>query len=285
MLFIGREYTHESAELAVRDDQVIGQPHRDTRDRAGAGHHAGRRPGDRVGRTCHQGRAGRLRNRRPEAGGVSAPVGAPDARRRSGRRRVALSAAGGPLVAYLDVMAPDPDAITIVVVPEYVVRHWWERVLHNRTAERLRHALLAGRTPSSRGCHTGRSSARHGDRAARQKANGRMRRRGPPGIDRPPERRRSAGPIAGATLRADGREQWAGPVRARRARTERGLDRPAGGRCGGAAGEAGAHQVIAVHVIEVDWMHDLADVVPGSQQRASEVLDRAEAQAERNGQR
>jgi nucleotide-binding universal stress UspA family protein len=42
-------------------------------------------------------------------------------------------------------------------------------------------------------------------------------------------------------------------------------------------------EVIAVHVIEVDWTHDLADMVPGSQQRASEVLDRAEAQAERAG--
>jgi len=54
----------------------------------------------------------------------------------------------------------------------------------------------------------------------------------------------------------------------------------------GAAGRLGKQartEVIAVHVIEVDWTHDLADVVPGSQQRASEVLDRAEAQAERSG--
>ncbi len=42
-------------------------------------------------------------------------------------------------------------------------------------------------------------------------------------------------------------------------------------------------ELTAVHVIEVDWTHDLAEVVPGSQQRASEVLDRAEAQAERYG--
>ncbi len=42
-------------------------------------------------------------------------------------------------------------------------------------------------------------------------------------------------------------------------------------------------ELMAVHVIEVDWTHDLAEVVPGSQQRASEVLDRAEAQAERYG--
>ena len=48
----------------------------------------------------------------------------------------------GPLVTYLDVMDTDPDAMTIVVVPEFIVRHWWERVLHNRTAERLRHALI-----------------------------------------------------------------------------------------------------------------------------------------------
>ncbi|HXQ96162.1 MAG TPA: hypothetical protein VN800_04500 [Candidatus Acidoferrales bacterium] len=48
----------------------------------------------------------------------------------------------GPLVTYLDVMDPDPDTITIVVVPEFVALHWWERVLHNRTAERLRRALI-----------------------------------------------------------------------------------------------------------------------------------------------
>lgn len=42
-------------------------------------------------------------------------------------------------------------------------------------------------------------------------------------------------------------------------------------------------ELIAVHVIEVDWTHDLAEVVTGSQQRASEVLDRAEGQAERYG--
>ncbi len=42
-------------------------------------------------------------------------------------------------------------------------------------------------------------------------------------------------------------------------------------------------ELVAVHVIEVDWRHDLADVVPGSQQRASEILDRAEGQAEKAG--
>jgi len=55
----------------------------------------------------------------------------------------------GPLMAYLDVLdrawPPDkPEPITFVVIPEYVARHWWERVLYNQSARRLR-ALLVGR--------------------------------------------------------------------------------------------------------------------------------------------
>ncbi|MEA2631747.1 MAG: hypothetical protein QOE66_1966, partial [Chloroflexota bacterium] len=53
----------------------------------------------------------------------------------------------GPLVAYLDVLdsgtPPDkPSPITFVVVPEYVARHWWERILYNQSSKRLRTALL-----------------------------------------------------------------------------------------------------------------------------------------------
>jgi hypothetical protein len=48
-----------------------------------------------------------------------------------------------PFVAYLDVMAPsEPDTITIVVLPEYVPRHWWERLLYNQTVRRVREALI-----------------------------------------------------------------------------------------------------------------------------------------------
>lgn len=47
-----------------------------------------------------------------------------------------------PFVTYLDVTFRDPDITTIVVIPEYVARHWWERVLYNQTARRLRAALL-----------------------------------------------------------------------------------------------------------------------------------------------
>jgi amino acid transporter len=48
----------------------------------------------------------------------------------------------GPLVSYVDVMAPDPETLTFVILPEYLVRHWWERYLHNQVAERLRHELI-----------------------------------------------------------------------------------------------------------------------------------------------
>ena len=53
----------------------------------------------------------------------------------------------GPLTAYLDVLdmawPPDKEApITIVVLPEYVARHWWDRMLYNQTAKRLKAALV-----------------------------------------------------------------------------------------------------------------------------------------------
>ena len=52
-----------------------------------------------------------------------------------------------PVLAYLDVLdqawPPDkPAPITIVVLPEYVARHWWERVLYNQTSKRLKQAIL-----------------------------------------------------------------------------------------------------------------------------------------------
>ena len=47
-----------------------------------------------------------------------------------------------PVVAYLDVTTKDPELVTIVVVPEYVGRHWWDRILYNQTTRRLRDELL-----------------------------------------------------------------------------------------------------------------------------------------------
>ena len=56
-------------------------------------------------------------------------------------------ALAGPLAAYLDVLdrawPPDkPEPITFVVIPDYVASHWWERILYNQSARRLRSILL-----------------------------------------------------------------------------------------------------------------------------------------------
>ena len=53
----------------------------------------------------------------------------------------------GPMQAYLDVLdetwpKDKEDPITFVVIPEFVARHWWERILYNQSARRLRSALL-----------------------------------------------------------------------------------------------------------------------------------------------
>jgi hypothetical protein len=56
----------------------------------------------------------------------------------------------GPLLAYLDVLdqawpRDKKGPITFVIVPEYVARSWWERILYNQSARRLRSALLGRR--------------------------------------------------------------------------------------------------------------------------------------------
>jgi hypothetical protein len=55
----------------------------------------------------------------------------------------------GPVVAYLDVLdrtwSPEKEVpTTVVILPEYVGRHWWDRFLYNQAARRLR-AELVGR--------------------------------------------------------------------------------------------------------------------------------------------
>jgi len=50
---------------------------------------------------------------------------------------------GGPLLAYVDALQEThPKDTVTVVLPEYVPSHWWEHLLHNQTALRLKGALL-----------------------------------------------------------------------------------------------------------------------------------------------
>ena len=52
----------------------------------------------------------------------------------------------GPLLRYLDaVQSQDPSRPVLVVLSEFVPRHWWEHLLHNQTALRLKLRLFARR--------------------------------------------------------------------------------------------------------------------------------------------
>jgi amino acid transporter len=145
MLFINREYRQVREELALRDDQVIGPPSKRelvlvpvpglTRAVVQAVNF-GRSLADDVRAvhiTADLEEAEQLRERWNRQ-----LPGVPLVLVESPYRSLTL-----PFLAYMDVMAPSaPDLITIVVLPEYVPRHWWDRLLYNQNANRLRQALL-----------------------------------------------------------------------------------------------------------------------------------------------
>jgi amino acid transporter len=47
-----------------------------------------------------------------------------------------------PAVSYVRSLEPGPDHLVTVVIPEFVVEHWWQVFLHNQNALRLKGALL-----------------------------------------------------------------------------------------------------------------------------------------------
>ena len=172
------------------------EPHRPATASRGTGHRAdpgsdpGRRPGHQR-RTLHRRRRPRRATspttwRRP-------PSSATDFERQvPGVPLVVVEspyrALVGPLLAYLDVLdaawPPDkPSPITFVVIPEYVARSWWERILYNQAAKRLRTVLLGRpahrrrrRPVSARGRRDVRVDARRGTRSRQGRSSGRERR-------------------------------------------------------------------------------------------------------------
>ena len=208
MLFIHRQYGAPSAQLAVRPDLIVAPPHREERVVI---------PIPGLTRAVVQAvNVGPLDQRR-RPGGLH--LGGPRGRGRGPRAEWERQVPGvplvvvespyralvGPLLAYLDVLdrawPPDkPAPITFVVIPEYVARHWWERILYNQSAKRLR-AVLAraaahGRRERARtGARTRPSSSRRRRRAGRRPAD-------PPDGRRPARGRR---PTAGLTAVADRR--------------------------------------------------------------------------------
>jgi amino acid transporter len=145
MLFIRREYRQIGEELALRPEQVIGPPRRHERVIV---------PVPGLSRAVVQAvNFGRSISDDVRAVHVTDSAEAGDEVRRAWERHLPgvplvivespYRSLVRPFVAYLDVMAPsEPDTITIVVLPEYVPRHWWERLLYNQTTRRVREALI-----------------------------------------------------------------------------------------------------------------------------------------------
>jgi amino acid transporter len=149
MLFIHRQYAAQTEELAVRDDLVVEGPHREQRVVI---------PVNGINRAVVQAvNFGRTITDDVRAVYVTEDAEEGEALRERWERQVPgvplvivespYRALIGPVVAYLDVLdqawPPDKEApITIVVLPEYVARRWWDRLLYNQTAKRLKAALL-----------------------------------------------------------------------------------------------------------------------------------------------
>ena len=51
-----------------------------------------------------------------------------------------------PFVRYVEVAADeDPERVTIVLIPEHMPLHWWDRMLYNQNAHRIRASLVGRR--------------------------------------------------------------------------------------------------------------------------------------------
>jgi hypothetical protein len=149
MAFVARQYGRSRRELAIRPDIVVPPPQREERAVVPiAGLDRSTVQAVNVGRSIARdvravfisddpAEAARLREdfERQVPGVPLVVVESP------------YRALAGPLLAYLDVLdmawPPDkPEPITFVVVPEYVAKSWWERLLYNQSAKRLRATLL-----------------------------------------------------------------------------------------------------------------------------------------------
>ena len=149
MLFINRQYRASRDELAVRPDAVIRGPHREERVIVPVpGVNRAVVQAVNVGLSINRDVLAVLVSDEPEE---AAAVRARWERQLPGIPLVIVEspyrALVAPLISYLDVLdrawpAGKEAPITFVVIPEYVARSWWERILYNQSAKRLRTALL-----------------------------------------------------------------------------------------------------------------------------------------------
>jgi amino acid transporter len=149
MLFINHQYARSARELAVRPDLVVGRPHREQRVIV---------PIPGINRAAIQAiNVGRSIDRDVRAVYITEDLDDAARVRRDFERQLPgvplvvvespYRALAGPLLAYLDVLdttwpAEKETPITFVIVPEYVASSWWERLLYNQSAKRLRTILL-----------------------------------------------------------------------------------------------------------------------------------------------
>jgi hypothetical protein len=149
MLFINRQYRASAVQLEVRPDVVIPPPHREERVVV---------PVPGINRAVIQA----VNVGRSIASDVRAvlisdePDDAMTLKTRWERQLPSVPlvivespyrALVGPMLAYLDILDQawppgKPEPITFVVVPEYVASSWWERILYNQSANRLKRALI-----------------------------------------------------------------------------------------------------------------------------------------------
>ena len=140
MYFIHGQYAASSRELALRPDQVVAPPHRAERVVV---------PVSGLSRSVVQA----VNVGRTISSDIRAVLVVDDhayaervrddwARQVPGVALVIVEspyrALTGPFLAYLDVLdqawTPDTEPpVTFVVIPEYVPRHWWERILYNQS--------------------------------------------------------------------------------------------------------------------------------------------------------
>jgi amino acid transporter len=149
MSFIHRQYDLQEVELKVREEGLLPGPHREQRVII---------PVNGINRAVVQAvNFGRALAKDLRAVYVTDDLEAADALRERWERQLPdvplvivespFRAVISPVVAYLDILdqawPPDKEApLTIVVLPEYVARHWWDRLLYNQTANRMKSALV-----------------------------------------------------------------------------------------------------------------------------------------------
>ena len=149
MLFIHRQYRASAEHLAVRPDLVVAPPRREERVIV---------PVPGINRAVVQA-VNVGRSIAPDVRAVlisDEPEEAAEIRERWARQfpdvplvivESPYRALVGPLLAYMHVLdetwpEEKEDPVTFVVIPEYVARSWWERILYNQSATRLRRALI-----------------------------------------------------------------------------------------------------------------------------------------------